>query len=140
LKALRRIHTYHAIPMLFPCRFKDQFTHTMPFPCRSLAVPLLQPCHSSRVLCFTLATTSEIGVLLIKNFLELGVASRQHVANMPSPCHRDPATNVPWPWEVAFRKAYLWHGRGTACVNQNTAALWKSKDKDTIDRLSRTAW
>jgi hypothetical protein len=30
-------------------------------------------------------------MLLITNFLELGVASRQHAANMPSPCHRDPA-------------------------------------------------
>jgi hypothetical protein len=38
--ALGPIHTYHAVPLLFPCRFKDGFTHTMPFPCRSHAVPL----------------------------------------------------------------------------------------------------
>jgi hypothetical protein len=28
----------HAVPMPFPCRFKDGFTHTMPFPCRSPAI------------------------------------------------------------------------------------------------------
>jgi hypothetical protein len=31
------------------------------------------------------------------------------------PC-RFPAANLPWPWEVAFRTAYSWHGM--ACVNK----------------------
>jgi hypothetical protein len=52
-----------------------------------------------------LATASEIGMLLITNCLELGVvaargrklASREHAVNMPSPCGRDPAMNLPWP-------------------------------------------
>jgi hypothetical protein len=97
----------------------------MPFPRRSSTVPtpflyrspsatLPPPCHSPRVLCFTLATASEIGMLLITNFLDHGVASRQHAVTLPPrPCHeRD--MNLPWPWEVAFRKVYSWHGRGTA--------------------------
>jgi hypothetical protein len=29
------------------------------------------------------------------------------------PC-RSPAANLPWPWEVAFRTAWSWHGKGTA--------------------------
>jgi hypothetical protein len=92
----------HAVPLLFLCRFKGRFTHTMPFPCRFPAATLPLPCHFPRVLCFTLATASEIGILLITNFLELGVASRQYAVNMSSPCRRDPA--------MALR----WHGRGTA--------------------------
>jgi hypothetical protein len=43
---LGQIHTYHAVPMLFPCRFKSGFTHTMPFPCH-----LHWPLHL-RLLCF----------------------------------------------------------------------------------------
>jgi hypothetical protein len=30
----------HAVPMPFPCRFKDRFSHTMPFPCRDPATTL----------------------------------------------------------------------------------------------------
>jgi hypothetical protein len=48
---------------------------------------------------------SEIGMLLMTNFLELGVvaarghklASREHAVNMLSPCRRDPTMNLPWP-------------------------------------------
>jgi hypothetical protein len=32
-----------------------------------------------------------------------------HADPMPLPCRA-----VPWPWEVAFRTAWSWHGRGTA--------------------------
>jgi hypothetical protein len=32
---------------------------------------------------------------------------------MPSPC-RDPASTLPWPWEVAFM---AWQGNGMVCVN-----------------------
>jgi hypothetical protein len=48
---------------------------------------------------------SEIGMLLITNCLEMGVvapsghklASCEHAANIPSPCRRDSALNLPWP-------------------------------------------
>jgi hypothetical protein len=40
---LRRIHTYHAVPMLFPCR---SHAVPMPFLCRSNAVPLPFPYHA----------------------------------------------------------------------------------------------
>jgi hypothetical protein len=42
----------------------------MPFPCRFPAVPLP----------FTLATASEIGMLLITNFLELGVIAARVIS------------------------------------------------------------
>jgi hypothetical protein len=65
------------------------------------------------------------------------LASREYAVNMPSPCRSHHAMNLPWPWEVAFRKAYSWHGRGTAwerhgMCESNTAALCKSNGKDTI--------
>jgi hypothetical protein len=120
---------------------KGGFTHTMPspccspavlktdshIPCRSPAATLPLLCHSPRVLCFTLATASEIGMLLITNFLELGVASRQHAVNLPTPCRRDPATNVPRTChglERSLLKRHIRgmagerHGNGMACVNQ----------------------
>jgi hypothetical protein len=39
---------------------------------------------------------------------------------IPCPC---PCRAVPWPWEVAFKKAWSWHGSGAAwlgvaCVNE----------------------
>jgi hypothetical protein len=36
LYVLRRIHTYHAVPMLFPCRSP---AFPLPFPCRSPTMP-----------------------------------------------------------------------------------------------------
>jgi hypothetical protein len=59
-----------------------------------------------------------------------------HAVPMLFPC-RHPATTLPWPWEVAFRKTYLWHGRVTAwerhsMCESNTAALCKSIGKDKI--------
>jgi hypothetical protein len=55
--------------------------------------------------------------MLLINFLELRavaargrkMASHQHAVSC-----RHPAATLPWPWKVAFRKAYSWHGRGTA--------------------------
>jgi hypothetical protein len=32
-----------------------------------------------------------------------------HAVPMPLSCHA-----VPWTWEVAFRRAWSWHGRATA--------------------------
>jgi hypothetical protein len=109
---------------------------------------------------------SEIGMLLITNFLELRVvaglsrtlAGRQHAVSgrpmlihtfhavpMLFPC-RNPAATLPWPWEVGFRKAYSWHDRGTAwyvnqtrphCVNQ----MGKTQSKALAERHGRgTAW
>jgi hypothetical protein len=53
-------------------------------------------------------------------------------ANSHMPCRA-----VPWPWEVAFRTAWLWHGMGAArswqdMCESNTAALCKSNEKDRI--------
>jgi hypothetical protein len=55
---------------------------------------------------------------------------------LPSPC-RNPATTLPWHWGVAFKKAYSWHGIGTAwerhgMCESNTAALCTPNGKDTI--------
>jgi hypothetical protein len=36
-------------------------------------------------------------------------------ANSHMPC---PCCAVPWPWEVVFRRAWSWHGMGTAGVKQ----------------------
>jgi hypothetical protein len=71
-------------------------------------------------------------------------AGRQHAVSgrpilihtMPLPCRA-----VPWPWEVAFRTAYSWHGRGTA------RQVWIKHDR-TVEikwethnlNLSGTAW
>jgi hypothetical protein len=45
LGLLRPIHIDHAVPLLFPCRFKDRFTHTMPFPCHHPPVNMPAPCR-----------------------------------------------------------------------------------------------
>jgi hypothetical protein len=63
-----------------------------------------------------------------------------HDMPMPPPCR-----TVPWPWEVAFRTAWSWHGTGAAWARNemcesNTATLCKSNGKDTIYTLSGTAW
>jgi hypothetical protein len=103
----------------------------MPFPCREPAI--LREC------CFTLATASEIGMLLITNFLELGVASRQHAVTLPPrPCH-EPA--------MASRGRFLkgifvaWQGNGMACVNQTLPhcvnQMGNTKSKALVERLGR---
>jgi hypothetical protein len=52
-----------------------------------------------------------------------------HTVPMPHPCRA-----VPWPWEVAFRTAWSWHGTGTVrarhgMCESNTAVLCKSNGK-----------
>jgi hypothetical protein len=112
-----------------PCRFKVRFTHTTPFPCHS---------PSQTPLCFTLATASEISMLLITNFLELAVVERQEakswqVANMPShavtlpprPCHGLERS-------LSERHIRVMAGERHGMCESNTAALCKSNGKDTI--------
>jgi hypothetical protein len=106
----------------------------MPFPFRSPAI--LREC------CFTLATASEIGILPI-NFLELGVASRQYAANMPSPCRRDPAMAL----RGRFQKGIFvaWQGNGMACVNQTRMhcvnQMGNTQSNSLVERHGRgTAW
>jgi hypothetical protein len=60
-------------------------------------------------------------MLLITNFLDLGVASRQHAVNMPSPCRHDPATNVPWTCHGLERSLSERHIRGMAGKRQGSA-------------------
>jgi hypothetical protein len=62
---LSPINTYHAVPMLFPCRFKARFTHTMPFPCRDPATTFVSHWPPP----------SEIGMFLVTIFLELPVVA-----------------------------------------------------------------
>jgi hypothetical protein len=72
---------------------KGRFTHTMPFPCHHPAITLPLPCHSHWPL------QSEIGMLLITNFLKLGVVAAKaiswKVANMPSTCHHPAVATLP---------------------------------------------
>jgi hypothetical protein len=61
------------------------------------------------------------------------------------PIHTCHAATLPWPWEVAFRTVYSWHGRATAwkghdMCESNMAAWCKSNGKDTFWTLSGTAW
>jgi hypothetical protein len=65
--------------------------------------------------------------------------------NMPSPCRRHHAMNLPWPWEVAYRNAHSWHGRGTAgkrhgngmaCVNQTRPHYVNQMGKTQSNDLS----
>jgi hypothetical protein len=80
--------------------------------------------HDKRCLVSRWPPASEIGMLLITNFLELRVvagisrtlAGRKH------------AVTLQWLREIALRKAYSWHGM----CESNTAALCKSNGKDTI--------
>jgi hypothetical protein len=65
LSPSRQIHTYHAVPMLFPCRFKAQFTHTMPFPC----------CDRAMTFVSHWPPACEIGMFLVTTFLELCVVA-----------------------------------------------------------------
>jgi hypothetical protein len=119
----------------------------MPFPCRSPAAHTLHaatlPFPDSavsfvkvRVVDGNIRTAS---LLLVTTFVEIRVVSgrsrtragRPHtVTGRPMLIHTYhavlillPCRAVPWPWEVAFRKAWSWHGRarhghGMACVNQ----------------------
>jgi hypothetical protein len=108
-------------------------------------------------------TFQRIGVLLITTFVELSVvagrsrtrAGRPHVVSwrpmlihtyhtmsMPRPYHA-----VPWPWEVAFRRAWSWHGRvlGMTCGNETwlhcVNQMEKTQYKPLAGRHGRgTAW
>jgi hypothetical protein len=56
-----------------------------------------------------------------------------HAVPMPLSCRA-----VPWPWEVAFRTAWSWHGMGTArarhgICESNMAALCMSNGKDNLN-------
>jgi hypothetical protein len=89
------------------------------------------------LLCFTLATwplQSDIGMLLITNFLELGVvtpsdhkvASRKHAVNMPPQlCHGLERL-------LSERHIRGMAGERHGMCESNTAALCKSNGKDTI--------
>jgi hypothetical protein len=72
---------------------------------------------------------------------------RLWTADVISHICRSHAAPVSWPWEVAFRTAYSWHGRRTAwhvwikhgrhCVNE----MGKTQSKPLAERHGRgTAW
>jgi hypothetical protein len=146
--------------MSFPCR---SLAVSMPFPCPSLA-SLIHACRAATLL-FSDSATSFVKVrvvdgnirtaslLLVTTFVELRVvagrsrkrAGRPHaVSGRPMLMHTYHAVPmqlscraVPWSWEVAFRTAWSWRGRGTAwkrhgMCESNTAALCKSNGKDAI--------
>jgi hypothetical protein len=116
----------------------------------------------------------ETDMLLITNFLELRVvagisrmlAGRQHAIFGRTMLiyiyhavpvlfpFRHPAATLPWPWEIAFKKAYSWHGRGTVrerhgngmvCLNQTQPCcvnqVGKTQSKALAERHGRgTVW
>jgi hypothetical protein len=117
-------------------------------------VTLPRPCHSPRVLCFTLGTASEIGMLLITHFLELGVVIRQHAANMPRTCRHPAAATLPrtchepaMALRGRFQKGIFvaWQGTGMACVKQTwphcVNQMGNTQSKALVERHGRgTAW
>jgi hypothetical protein len=138
--------------------------HAVPLPCRATLIhtchasPLL---FSNSAVFFVKVrgnirnasiTVWRIGMLLITIFVEIRViagrsrtrAGRLHaVSGQPMLIHTRhampvprPCRAVPWPWEVAFRTAWSWHGM----CESNTAELCKSNGKDTIQTVSGTVW
>jgi hypothetical protein len=106
--------------------------------------------HDKRCFVSHWPPASEIGMLLITNFLELGVvaargrnqASRQHAVTLPSPC-RDPAIAL----RGRFQKGIFvaWQGTGMVCVNQTRAhcvnQMGKIQSKALAERHGMgTAW
>jgi hypothetical protein len=89
---LRRIHTYHAVPLPRPCHYPS----------------ILRECSVSHW------PLHEIGVLLI-NFLKLGVASHPAAATLPRTCH-EPAMALRGRFQKG--KFVAWQENGIACVNQ----------------------
>jgi hypothetical protein len=80
-----------------PCRSPAALKANSHITCRSHAVTLPLPCNSPTVPNAGTSPTCRL---------------RTADANSHIQC-RSPVAN-PWPWEVAFRTAYSWHGRGTA--------------------------
>jgi hypothetical protein len=66
------------------------------------AVPLPLPCHDPAILQMWAGRPHAVSgwLMLIHTY---------HAISMSFPCRA-----VLWPWEVAFRMAYSWHGRGMA--------------------------
>jgi hypothetical protein len=115
-----------------PCRFPATLIHT----CHAATLPFSESAVSFvkiRVVDGNIRTAS---LLLATNFVEFRVVAgrsrtrsgRPHAVSGRSMLihtyHAVPMSlsrcTVPWPWEVAFRTAWSWHGRGNglACVNQ----------------------
>jgi hypothetical protein len=119
--------------------------------------------HDKRCFVSYWPPASQIGMLLIINFLELRVAAgrrrtlagrfwttdanshipcRSHAVPMPSPC-RDPAVAL----RSRFQKGIFvaWHGNGMVCVNQTRPQcvnkMGKTQSKHLAERHGRgTAW
>jgi hypothetical protein len=86
---LEPIYTYHAVPLPRSRLIYTYYAAPIPFPFHDPATNLPRPCHSP---------------MLIHTY---------HAVPPPFPC-RNPTATLPWPWEVAFRTAYSWHGWRTA--------------------------
>jgi hypothetical protein len=140
---LRPIHTYHAVPLPLPChshwplQFEIGMLGVVAFKLASLCAvnytSTQRPC--TKIISFSLSITN--AALFHTGHMATAIwdwyasdnklpgtgrgsnkghklASHKHAVNMPSPCHQHAITTLPWPWEVTYRKAHLWHGRGTA--------------------------
>jgi hypothetical protein len=113
LPVLRRIHTYHAVPLPRPCHYPAT---TLPFSESALF-------HNGHCIWDWYASDNKLpGTRSGKS-----PTCRQHAANMPSPCRRDPATNVLWTYpglERSLSERHIRgmagerHGNGMACANQ----------------------
>jgi hypothetical protein len=110
--------------------------------------------HDKRCFVSHRPLASEIGMLLITNFLELRavarrsrtLAGRPHaVSRRPILIHTYHAVSLPRPCRGLERSLSERHIRGVAwerhgMCESNTAALCKSNWKDTISTLSGKAW
>jgi hypothetical protein len=103
-----RIHTYHAVPLPFPCR---SLAVPLPFPCRSLAVPLPFPCRSLAV---PLPCRSDKGFPIW--FTQCGRVWFTHKADSHIPCHGMCESNTASLCKSKTQSKPLAerHGRGTA--------------------------
>jgi hypothetical protein len=140
--------------MPFPCRSPTALIHTCPaatLPFSDSAVSLVKV----RVVDRNILTAS---LFLVTPFVELLVvagisrtrAGRPHaVSGRPMLNHTHHAVPkrlscraVPWPWEVVFRTAWSWHGRGTAwCVwiSVKTATRLQDIDRNRLQHVSETS-
>jgi hypothetical protein len=111
------IHTYHAVPMLSPCRdpamvLRGRFQKGIFVAWQGNGMGMAYV-NQTRPHCVNQIRKTHGMAGKWHGMCESALIHTYNTVSMPFP-YRSPATTLPWPWEVTFKKAYSRHDRGTA--------------------------
>ena len=117
---------FHVLNTLLLGHFKRRFTHSMPRPCRSPAMPCRQ---EFRMCLFHLLYT--VRPCLIYTWDAAPMPCSDHAVLLKATAQRGRlSTAALWPWEERHGQSMAWARHGKC--ESDTAALCKSNGKDTF--------